>query len=128
MSDYPELTAARDGWRYQPAHGCLSGKVVLVTGAGDGIGKTAARTFAAYGADVILLGRTRAKLEAVFDTIAAETATEPVIVPCDLAGLDESHAATLAEMIDGAFGTARRAPPQRIVARRENPDRPLPRR
>ncbi|MBA3988725.1 MAG: YciK family oxidoreductase, partial [Idiomarina sp.] len=43
----------------------LRDKVILVTGAGDGIGKEAAITFARHGATVILLGRTVAKLEAV---------------------------------------------------------------
>ncbi|MEZ5557145.1 MAG: YciK family oxidoreductase [Pseudomonadales bacterium] len=102
--DYPELDAARRGWRYRPADDCLRGRVILVTGAGDGIGRVAAKTFACYGADVVLLGRTRAKLEAVFDWIEAATDTQPVIVPCDLAALDDASADALAEAIDGSFG------------------------
>ena len=39
MTDYPALTTARGEWRYQPASDCLAGKVLLVTGAGDGIGR-----------------------------------------------------------------------------------------
>ena len=62
--DYPELTAATPTWRYQPEADCLQGKVIVVTGAGDGIGRAAARTFASYGANVVLIGRTRSKLEA----------------------------------------------------------------
>jgi len=34
----------------------------LITGAGDGIGRAAAKSFAAHGATVILLGRTISKL------------------------------------------------------------------
>ena len=49
----------------------LKDKVILVTGAGDGIGREAALTYAAHGATVILLGRTSAKLEAVYDQIEA---------------------------------------------------------
>ncbi len=48
---------------------CLEGKVILVTGAGAGIGRVAALTYARYGATVLLLGRTTSKLEAVYDEI-----------------------------------------------------------
>lgn len=102
--DYPELIEARARWRYQPASDCLADRVVLVTGAGDGIGACAARTFACYGAHVILLGRTRSKLESVFDWIAANTATKPVIVPCDLKALGDDNAAALVDAVDGEFG------------------------
>ena len=81
---YAELEAARANWRYQPPVDLLAGRTMLVTGAGDGIGRCAARTFAAYRANVVLLGRNQQKLEAVFDAIKAETDTDPTIVPCDL--------------------------------------------
>lgn len=102
--DYPELAAARANWRWQPSTDCLDGKVILVTGAGDGIGSTAARCFACYGATVILLGRTRSKLEAVSDWITGNTPTKPVIVPSDLAVLGEDNAQALADATNDAFG------------------------
>ena len=102
--DYPELTAGRAAWRYQPASDCLAHRVILVTGAGDGIGRSAARTFAVYGAHVILLGRTRARLEAVSDWITGNTSTRPVIVPCDLQALDDTSAKALVDAIQGEFG------------------------
>jgi NAD(P)-dependent dehydrogenase (short-subunit alcohol dehydrogenase family) len=104
MTDYPALTTARGEWRYQPASDCLAGKVLLVTGAGDGIGRAAAQTFACYGADVVLLGRTREKLEAVSDWISERTDTNPVIVPCDLAGLADENAAALSQAVGESFG------------------------
>ena len=70
--DYPELTIARRSWRYTPDGGCLANKVILVTGAGDGIGRAAAKTFAVFGAHVVLLGKTRSKLEAVFERFYSE--------------------------------------------------------
>lgn len=104
MTDYPALEEARPNWRYQPAADCLQDKVILVTGAGAGIGNCAARTFASYGANVVLLGRDRAKLETVFDWISEQTETEPVIVPCDLMGLKDDNADALADAIFEAFG------------------------
>ena len=57
---------------YTAAANVLQDKIILVTGAGDGIGRVAAKTFAAHGATVVLLGRTMAKLEMVYDEIEAD--------------------------------------------------------
>ena len=101
---YPELAAARAAWRYQPEADALAGRTVLITGAGDGIGAVTAKTFACYGANVILLGRTRQKLETVFDWIEANTETQPVIVPADLAALDAASGAALYASIAETYG------------------------
>ncbi|MDP2140888.1 MAG: YciK family oxidoreductase [Gammaproteobacteria bacterium] len=69
---------------YTAAPDLLKAKTILVTGAGDGIGRTAALTYAQHGATVILLGRTVAKLEKVYDEIMTISAPEPIIHPLDL--------------------------------------------
>jgi short-subunit dehydrogenase len=56
---------------YQAAPDLLKDKTILVTGAGDGIGRAAALSYAAHGATVVLLGRTESKLEQVYDEIEA---------------------------------------------------------
>ena len=54
---------------YKLPKNVLKGKTILITGAGDGIGRSAAIRYASQGATVILLGKTKAKLEKVYDEI-----------------------------------------------------------
>lgn len=82
----------------------LAGKVILVTGAGDGIGKQAALTFASAGASVILLGRTVKKLEAVYDQIVSAGGPEPAIVPLDMKGASKTHYQAMCTTIIEQFG------------------------
>ena len=89
---------------YQPRSNLLHGRVILVTGAGDGIGRVAAQTFASYGADILLLGRTRSKLDSIYDEISASTETSPGIVPCDLLHLNEEDCRRLFELIQSIYG------------------------
>ncbi|EHM47502.1 YciK family oxidoreductase [Yokenella regensburgei] len=57
---------------YQPQRDLLQNRIILVTGASDGIGREAALTYARYGASVILLGRNEDKLRAVAQQIHDE--------------------------------------------------------
>ena len=77
---------------FVPSSNCLDGKTILVTGAGDGIGRVAALTYARYGATVLLLGRTSSKLEYVYDEIESLGGKQPAMLPMNLEG------ATYAEM------------------------------
>ncbi|MCY3885774.1 MAG: YciK family oxidoreductase [Gammaproteobacteria bacterium] len=89
---------------YQPRENLLDGRVVLVTGAGDGIGRVAAKTFAQHGASLVLVGRTRSKLEAINDEIKQLGSTNPLIVPVDLANLDDASSLELQNGIRDVFG------------------------
>ncbi|MDD9157406.1 YciK family oxidoreductase [Aliivibrio sp. S4TY2] len=89
---------------YQVSADALKNKTILVTGAGDGIGKQAALHYAQHGATVILLGRTVAKLEAVYDEIEAAGYPTPAIVPLDLKGAIKQHYIDMAETIQSQFG------------------------
>ncbi|MGX5029013.1 YciK family oxidoreductase [Enterobacter asburiae] len=56
---------------YQPQKNLLQNRIILVTGASDGIGREAALTYAEYGASVILIGRNEEKLKSVAQEIEA---------------------------------------------------------
>lgn len=89
---------------YQPSEILLEDRVILVTGAGDGIGQAAAKSFAAHGATVVLLGKTVTKLEQVYDEIEAAGGPEPAIYPIHLEGASPHDYDELAHVIDVNFG------------------------
>jgi len=70
--------------RYEVRPGLLADRVILVTGAGAGIGRALAKRVASLGATVILHGRTVSRLESVFDEIRAAGGPEPAIFPLNL--------------------------------------------
>lgn len=89
---------------YQAKENALKEKVILITGAGDGIGRVAAINYARLGATVILLGKTTKKLEAVYDEIVNAGYPQPAIVPLDLKGATQQNYRDLAATIDQQFG------------------------
>lgn len=91
-------------FEYQAPDNLLQDKIILVTGAGDGIGRAAALTYAAYGATVILVGKTTEKLEAVYDEIEASGAPQPAIVPLNLETATEHDYIDLTNILEQEFG------------------------
>jgi len=90
---------------YEAPAGLLSGRVILVTGASDGIGHALAVEAARLGAQVVLHGRNVSKLEKVYDEIEKiEDAPRPSIAVLDLASADSAAYASLATNIEQEFG------------------------
>lgn len=83
----------------------LKQKVILITGAGGGLGGTAALALASLGAQVILLDKSIAKLEKVYDQIVDAGAQTPILYPFDLAGASENDYSELAEKIEQTYGS-----------------------
>ncbi len=69
---------------YLAPPGLLAGRVIAVTGAGDGVGRAVALAAAERGARLVLIGRTVKRLEAVHAQIGAGGAPEASIAPLDL--------------------------------------------
>jgi NAD(P)-dependent dehydrogenase (short-subunit alcohol dehydrogenase family) len=82
----------------------LKDKVILITGAGDGIGKQAALAYARHGATVLLLGKTSAKLEQLYDEIISLGAPAPGIAPMDLALAGSDDIKQLADVLETTYG------------------------
>lgn len=82
----------------------LANTTILVTGAGQGIGKAAALAYAAHGATVILLGRTISKLEKTYDAILEAGGPEPYLYPLNLIGANPEDYQKLADKILSEFG------------------------
>ncbi|MDN3610486.1 YciK family oxidoreductase [Vibrio ostreicida] len=89
---------------YSVSTDALKNKTILVTGAGDGIGKQAAITFAQHGATVILLGRTVKKLEHTYDQIEAAGYPQPAIIPLDMNGATKQNYVDMVDTISSQFG------------------------
>ncbi|HZF17444.1 MAG TPA: YciK family oxidoreductase [Steroidobacteraceae bacterium] len=93
-----------DPKRYVAPADALKDRIVLITGAGDGIGKAVALAVAAHGGTVLLLGRTVKKLEAVYDRIVAAGGAAPAIVPFDLERAQADHYRSVSDAIAKAYG------------------------
>ena len=65
------------------------GKVIVITGAGAGLGRALARRFHADGDSVVLLGRTKSKL----DKVAEELGERALAIPCDVGSSEAVRAA-----------------------------------
>ena len=82
----------------------LAQRVILITGAGGGIGSAVARAVAAAGAECVLVGRRERTLTPVFDVIVADGSPEPALFPLDVTQAGEDDYQRLADGIAADCG------------------------
>lgn len=99
------MTTTFDPDTYEFPADILKDRVILITGASDGIGKALARRCAELGARVVLHGRNQKKLAAVYDEIESiDGAPRPSIAVMDLMTADADAYSSLVESLDKEFG------------------------
>lgn len=107
MSDHrveADAQAQAEARAYAPSPGSHAGRVILVTGASDGIGQALALALARQGATVALLGRTQRKLARTYDLILAAGGPEPALLPFNLETAAAPEYEALADAMDREFG------------------------
>lgn len=83
--------------------GPLEGRVILVVGAGGGLGSTAAVACARAGATVVLCGRKPRRLDRVYAQVQ-QAGPEPLLYPLDLEGASPDDYAELATRLHSELG------------------------
>ena len=89
---------------YEPTADLLEGRVVMITGAGDGIGAALAKAVAGCGGTAILVGRTTAKLETVYDAIVEAGGPRPAIFVIDFETAGAAQYDQLGDAIAETYG------------------------
>ena len=89
---------------YKPRPDLLKDRIILVTGAGDGIGRAAALSYDLHGATVVLHCRTLNKLEVIYDEIENLGAPQPAILPLQLSSASPRDYELLVDTLDKQFG------------------------
>lgn len=89
---------------YQPRSDLLHDRVILITGAAEGMGRALALDCARHGATVILSGFREKALDTIYDAISTEGGPEPASLPLDLDKADEPLMLGIATTLGDEFG------------------------
>ncbi len=89
---------------YQALQNVLKEKVILVSGGGSGIGKSAGLIFAEHGADLILVGKNPAHLESTYQEFLDKNLKPPLLHVMDLEKSNENDFQEINTVIEKEFG------------------------
>jgi len=91
-------------FEYSARPDLLNNRIIMVTGAGRGIGEAAAKAYAAHGATVLLLGKSEDNLNRVYDEIEAAGWPQPAVIPFNLETALPHQYDELAATVEREFG------------------------
>lgn len=89
---------------YSARSDLLKDRIIMVTGAGRGIGEAAAKAYAAHGATVLLLGKNEDNLNRVYDEIEAAGYPQAAVIPFNLETALPHQYDELAATVEREFG------------------------
>ena len=92
------------GSLYNAPKNLLKDKVILVTGGGSGIGRQAGLTFAAFGAEVILLGKNSSNLNETYSLFEKNNLKKPILQAIDFETAEEEDFKKISEAVLKEFG------------------------
>jgi NAD(P)-dependent dehydrogenase (short-subunit alcohol dehydrogenase family) len=98
------VTTHEEARSYVAETGSHAGRIILVTGASDGIGQALAEALAAQGSTVALLGRSERKLARTYDRIVEAGGPKPALLPFNLETAAAPEYDTLATALEREFG------------------------
>ncbi len=93
-----------EGSLYNAPKNLLKSKVILVTGGGSGIGRQAGLTFAAFGAEVILLGKNSSNLNETYSLFEKNNLKKPILQAIDFEIAEEEDFKKISEAVLKEFG------------------------
>ena len=88
---------------FEPSKDCLKDKTILITCAGSGIGRAAAKALSQFGAQLILLSKDTGKLESLYEEVVQQGSKEPLIHPMDFESAQEEEYLKVKEAILDKF-------------------------
>lgn len=89
---------------FHPSTTLLKDRVILITGAANGIGRAVAKASGLVGATLVCLDKDVPGLESLYDEMIAANCPEPALYPLDLAGASAQHYEELAQKVQKEFG------------------------